>query len=79
MEPALVVASVAPDRTIFTVYDDGTLEIRGKGWDRLRRRRQPPGADNPRVCRLLDVERAKRIAAMVARMSCKLEGELTWV
>ena len=59
---------VAPDGSIFTVLSDGTVEIRGPGWDGRRRKGQPPGADNPRVCHLGSEATARRIVQMVADM-----------
>jgi len=59
---------VAPDGSLFTVFPDGTLEIRGKGWER-RRRGDPPMADRPRVCKLDNEPRARRIAEMVVEMT----------
>ena len=60
---------VAPDKSLFTVLEDGTLEIRGKGWER-RKKGDPPGADRPRICRLGDPQRARRIAEMVVGIVC---------
>lgn len=57
------------DGSMFTVLPDGTLELRGPGWEGRRRRGQPPGADNPRICRLGSESAARRIAELVARIT----------
>jgi len=59
---------VSPARSLFTVFPDGRLEIRGDGWDR-RRRGDPPLADRPRVCRLDNEAQARRVAEMVVEMT----------
>lgn len=59
---------LADDGSLFTVLPGGTLEIRGDGWTGPRRRKQPPGADNPRVCLLGDEASARRIAELIAKM-----------
>ena len=62
---------VARDGSLFTVLDDGTVEIRGPGWSRRRKRGDPPGADRPRICKLGSVARARRIVEMVNEITNK--------
>jgi hypothetical protein len=70
-------AAVAPDGTFFTVYPDGTLEIRGKGWGPKRKKKEPPDGDRPHVCHLGSREKARGIAERVAHLSCDLAGDVS--
>lgn len=55
-------------KDLYTVLPDGTLEIRGPGWDRRRRRGDTPMTDRSRVCRCGSPEKAKRIAELVVQL-----------
>ena len=56
---------VAPDKSLFTVFDDGTLEIRGIGWDRRRKKREHSETDRPRICKLDSKEQAMAVAELI--------------
>ena len=56
---------VARDGSLFTVRGC-TLEIRGNGWDRRRRRGETENSDLARVCHLDSEAQARRIAEIVA-------------
>ncbi len=73
--------AVAPDRTMFTVFANGKLEIRGTGWDRRRTGKEPPGTDKPRNCQLGTSARAKKIANLVAQQTGGLPPteQLQWI
>ena len=53
-------------RDIFTVLPDGTLEIRGPGWEGRKRKGDTPNTDRPRLCKFSSVEEAKRMADIIA-------------
>ena len=56
-------------RDLFTVHKDGTLEIRGPGWEGKKRKGDTDMTDRPRVCRLGNEQYARLIAEMVADMT----------
>ncbi len=61
---------LATDRgDLFTVLPDGTLEIRGKCWDRRRRKGESPDSDRPRVCRFENEMQARKVAELVAEIT----------
>jgi hypothetical protein len=60
---------VAEDRSLFTVLDDGTLEIRGDGWDRKRKKKEHPDTDRPRVLKFKNKKIAVQMAEAIARFS----------
>ena len=62
---------VCRDGTLMTVLPGGIVEVRGPGWGRRRtsrqKRAQGPHADQCRVLRLWNEEKARRICALVAQ------------
>lgn len=60
-------------RDLFTVFPDGTLEIRGPGWDHKRRKGDTDMTDRPRICKLGTEERARKIVELIIAMSSEKE------
>jgi hypothetical protein len=58
---------VLSDGSLFTV-NDGNLELRGKGWERRRKKGDTENTDLARICRFGDDSMAREIAEMVAGM-----------
>lgn len=52
-------------KELFTVFPDGTLEIRGPGWDGRKRKGDTEMTDRPRVCKLDSEEEARRIVELI--------------
>ena len=67
--------SLISGKSIFTVLPDGTLEIRGPGWEHRKRKGDTINTDRPRICHLGSEEAAKRMAEILANMD-DLEGDL---
>jgi hypothetical protein len=67
---------VLNDGSLFTVRD-GNLELRGRGWERRRRKGDTGGTDRARICRFGDDGMARKIAEMVAEMVEREDRQLT--
>jgi hypothetical protein len=58
---------VVGDGSLFTV-NGVTLELRGEGWERRRRKGDNPGTDRARICRFESEKQARHIAELVATL-----------
>ena len=56
---------VCVDGSLFTVRGC-VLELRGPGWERRRRKADPPNADLARICRFDSELQARQIAELLA-------------
>ena len=55
---------VASDGTLFTCYSK-TLEIRGRGWDKRRTKRDP--FPDGRICKTESLEQSRQLAILIAQ------------
>ncbi len=74
------ICAVAPDKTIFTIFENGNLEIRGKNWkNRIKQRKTE---DQFRLCKLTNPEATKEISEKITELSCnpkKIKFKLIWL
>jgi hypothetical protein len=70
---------VCVDGSFLSVTPEGNLEVRGPGWRKMRGSEdggnEYMGHDNVRVCKMRSVQRARRIAELIAEFIYKEEEQ----
>lgn len=58
---------VLADGSLFTVVGSN-LELRGKGWERRRKKGESIDSDRPRICQFSSEQEAREMAEAVGRL-----------
>lgn len=58
---------VLADGILFTVVGSN-LELRGKGWERRRKKGESIDSDRPRICKFLSEKEAREMAEAVGKL-----------